>query len=64
MTHRFGGKWRRLATMSGTDAKSLVNAQDALLQDLVAENSLAWDEFQSICGTHDDYLWTSAVAPQ
>lgn len=64
LTHRFGGEWRRLATMSGSDAKSLLNAQDALMQELLAENALAWDEFQSICWTHEDYVWMSAVEPQ
>ncbi len=64
LAHRFGGKWRRLATMSGADAKSLLNAQDVLFPILQEEQPAAMDEFDQICASHDDYLWSTTIQQQ
>jgi hypothetical protein len=62
LAHRVGGKWRRLLNMSAPDAKSLLNAQETVLQRLNAEHPFAWQELQSICWTHDDYIWNTVIS--
>jgi hypothetical protein len=57
LKHDFGGKWRRLVTMTGADVKSLLAARDAILADLDSKAEAAGDEFSEICSSHQDYLW-------
>ncbi len=63
LAHRHGGKWRRLGVMGAADAKSLLNAQETIGDDLNEQNPLAGRLFGEICTTHDDYIW-NAVVPQ
>jgi len=53
--HIVGGNYRRLATISATDVKSLMEARDATVQAMI-DNPLG-DTFTEICGDHADYLW-------
>ena len=55
--HWIGGKYRRLATISAADAASLVKARDAIIGELLENQSEAMDEFTSICHSHQDYIW-------
>ncbi len=53
--HIVGGSYRRLATISATDVKSLMEARDAVVQSMI-DNPLG-DTFTGICGDHTDYIW-------
>jgi hypothetical protein len=53
--HIVGGSYRRLATFSATDMKSLMEARDAVVQALI-DNPLG-NTFTEICGDHTDYMW-------
>jgi hypothetical protein len=53
--HIVGGEYRRLATMSAADVKSLMEARGALVEAL--EDNPAGDMLTEICPTHTDYIW-------
>jgi len=55
-SHRIGGAWRRLETMTAPSLEHLIAAQDAYIADL-QKNPKASAEFDGICGSHDDYIW-------
>jgi hypothetical protein len=56
--HIVGGKWRRLATMTGKDHKSLLKARATIIEELGGEqNEAALNEFSTICSSHQDYMW-------
>lgn len=57
LAHDFGGRFGRLGTISGPDAISLLDARDAVAQQLVVEHPRELEEFNAICASHDDYLW-------
>jgi hypothetical protein len=57
LEHYFGGKWRRVATMTAPDLKSLFAARDAIFAEVNEKAAAAGDEFGEICGSHQDYLW-------
>lgn len=58
--HRHGGHYRRLETFSGPDHKTLLNMQDAIYQEAMEIDALAFSEFRQICDTHTDYMWSNA----
>ncbi len=53
--HIVGAQFRRLATISATDMKSLMEARDAVVQAFI-DNPLG-ATFTDICGDHADYMW-------
>lgn len=53
--HLIGGRYRRLASMTGESHAAVIAARGEILQQ-ASENPL-WDEFNNICGMHSDYLW-------
>jgi hypothetical protein len=55
--HRLGGRYRRLATISGADRASVVAANGQVIQHVNENHSALAEEFSSICGSHTDYLW-------
>jgi hypothetical protein len=57
LKHDFGGKWRRVGTMTGTDVKSLLAARNAIFKEVNEKAEAASNEFGEICGSHQDYLW-------
>ena len=57
LKHYFGGKWRRVATMTAPDLKALFAARDAIYEDITQNAEAASDEFGGICGSHQDLLW-------
>ncbi len=59
--HVIGGKYRRLTVLDGADAKSLLAAQEDLVQKMRSQNAAAFREFGEICGSHQDYLWNIGV---
>lgn len=54
-SHIVGGKYRRLATMTAADYKTLMAQRAAVIQEL-GDNALA-STFNEICPSHQDYLW-------
>ncbi len=61
--HRSGGIFRRLATFSGPDHKTLFQMQQAINQEANQTNPLAMNEFREICSWHTDYLWNNITNP-
>ena len=57
MEHVIGGVYRRILTMSAADHSALLGARSAIIQELYDTNSDATKEFDSICGSHQDYVW-------
>jgi hypothetical protein len=57
LKHYVGGKWRRVATTTATDVKTLLAARNAIFAEVNEEAKTASDEFNSICGSHQDYIW-------
>jgi len=57
MKHNFGGKWRRIATMTATDTKALFAARNAIFKEINEKAEAASKEFGEICGSHQDYVW-------
>ena len=53
--HIVGGSYRRLATFSGADMKSLMEARAAIVKTF-DDNALG-KTFTGICGDHTDYMW-------
>ncbi len=53
--HIVGGSYRRLATISATDTKALMEARDGLVQAMI-DNPLG-ETLTGICGDHTDYIW-------
>jgi len=57
LSHRVGGKYRRLQTMTGADHASVLAARGELLSQAGDSNEELSDEFSDICFSHADYLW-------
>jgi len=57
LKHYVGGKWRRAATFTAPDVKSLLAGRNAIFADVNAKAEAASDEFGEICGSHQDYIW-------
>jgi hypothetical protein len=56
-SHRIGGAWRRLESMTAPTLEQLIAAQDAMQEDVARTNPKGAAEFDAICGSHDDYIW-------
>lgn len=59
-SHRIGGAWRRMETMTAPTLAKLIAAQEAYQADL-DKNPKAAAEFDAICGSHDDYIWNRVL---
>jgi hypothetical protein len=55
LEHVVGGKYRRLATISATDVKALMEARSAIVDAM--EDNPGGDMLTAICGEHTDYIW-------
>jgi len=63
--HWQGGEWRRLEYVTGTDLSKLTDSRMALIKAGQApEHAKAMDEFDRICSSHDDYIWSSKASSQ
>ncbi len=56
--HIVGGSYRRLATMSATDVKSLLEARASIVE-AMTDNKVG-ETFTEICNDHTDYIWDIA----
>jgi len=61
LAHQIGGKWRRLGGFYASDMTALIEARAELLAEL-QNHPAAGAEFNSICYSHDDYVWRSIVS--
>jgi hypothetical protein len=57
MEHVIGGVYRRIWTMSAADHSALLGARQAIIQEMSEADEAATQEFDSICGSHQDYIW-------
>lgn len=60
-SHRIGGVFRRLETLTAPTLAHLIVAQDAFMADLDKTNPKGSAEFDAICGSHDDYIWNRVL---
>ena len=60
--HHVGGKYRRLLVLDGPDHKQVSAARDAVVEELMANHGDAFREFNSICGSHQDYMWDIQIS--
>jgi hypothetical protein len=63
--HWMGGEWRRLEYSSASSISALVEGRQAIIDELTEGPSASVSkEFDAICPTHDDYIWTSVASSQ
>ena len=62
--HWMGGDWRRIGYIVAPDVGSLVAARNGYFEAITGENANALDEFNSICSSHDDYIWRAVTGSQ
>lgn len=62
--HWVGGDWRRLNYMVGTDRDAVIDARAEYIEDVQEEARAAAREFNTICASHDDYIWTSVAGSE
>jgi hypothetical protein len=56
-SHVVGGKYRRLATYTAPDFDKLIAGRAAVIAALIEKHGDAAEEFNSICSSHQDYMW-------
>lgn len=61
LVHSVGGEWRRAVYWGAEDVGSLLDVTDQLVEELQRDHGAALEELNSICPTHDDYIWLSSV---
>jgi hypothetical protein len=54
MEHVVGGEYRRLATMTATDVKSLLEVRASIVE---SQDNALGDAFTNVCSSHTDYIW-------
>jgi hypothetical protein len=57
MQHVVGGKWRRISTMTAADETRLMAARTAIIEEIGDGLEEEGKEFNSICGSHQDFIW-------
>lgn len=58
-SHRIGGMFRRLETVSGPDHATVLQMQSAVYNEAMQTSPFALQEYTQICSMHTDYLWTN-----
>ncbi|MCI0432855.1 MAG: hypothetical protein L0271_04295 [Gemmatimonadetes bacterium] len=59
LTHTQGGSWRRVFVVTGTDLGTMMDAREAMVQEMTGQQANALQRLSTACGSHDDYIWTS-----
>jgi hypothetical protein len=63
--HWMGGEWRRLEYTAASSIAALVEARNAIIGELTeGPSAAAAKEFDAVCPSHDDYIWSSVVSSQ
>ena len=57
LKHFVGGTWRRLAVMTAADHVTLLQVRNAVIEEMAAKHGETAEEFDEICGSHQDYMW-------
>jgi hypothetical protein len=57
LQHYVGGKWRRAATTTAADLKTLLATRNAIFAEVNEKAEAAGNRFGEICGSHQDYIW-------
>lgn len=58
LQHNVGGELRRLLTATAIDHKTMLKTRNAIVDDMTSgRNERVSNEFDSICGSHHDYMW-------
>jgi hypothetical protein len=55
--HRSGGAWRRAGYFVAPTLDGLMDGREAIIEELMANHADAMNELNTICPTHDDYIW-------
>ena len=55
--HRSGGQWRRAGYFVTATLDGLMDMRAAIIEELLQNNADAMNELNTICPTHDDYIW-------
>jgi len=61
--HRMGSAWRRLESWTSPDVERALAAQEAVMEEVNRTSPKLLAEFNSICGSHDDFLWNRVAGP-
>lgn len=56
-SHQTGGTWRRVSFTTAASVQALLDAQKKLADKADATNKKLGQEYATICGSHDDYIW-------
>ncbi len=54
LEHVVGGEFRRLATITATDVKTLMEVRASIVE---SQDNALGDAFTNICSSHQDYIW-------
>lgn len=54
LEHVVGGEFRRLATITATDVKTLMEVRASIVE---SQDNALGDAFTNICSSHADYIW-------
>ena len=58
LAHNVGGEYRRILTMTSSDHKTMMKTRAAILSEFDDRRlERAANEFNEICGEHQDYMW-------
>lgn len=62
--HWAGGEWRRLGYVIGTDMDAVSQARQEYIEEVSSQHPKMVAEFNRICPSHDDYIWTVTASSQ
>jgi hypothetical protein len=57
MEHVVGGKYRRIWTMTAADHSTMLATRQAIIQEMMESHGDVLQEFDGICGSHQDMMW-------
>ncbi len=57
LSHVQGGSWRRVMALVGTDIDVMMDTREQIVDEFTSQHADAAEEFGSVCGSHDDYIW-------
>ncbi len=64
LAHSQGGPWRRLLATTGSDLAAMMDARQAIVDELNSGHADFVRQLGTTCSSHDDYIWNSiATSP-
>ncbi|MGH7629001.1 MAG: hypothetical protein ACREOF_06355 [Gemmatimonadales bacterium] len=64
LAHSLGGQWRRVSYSVAPTRDALLDAQSGVGAEMRSRQAKAWAEFNSICSSHEDYIWQAVASSQ